>query len=496
MLALVFASLPMSLDPAVHNIALVPAASALHMTGSERALAASIGTLCIAASILAAGSLGDRFGRRKLMLIGLLVTMVGGLVTAAAPVTTVFNIGRVLSGVGYAASFGLSFALLRTIAPQPAQLPRVVARWLAMQTVGVVILGLLGGYVVGLTWRGSYLLMPIVAALAFAWCLRTIPEAKSPDAGKLDYLGLILVAIGLVSLLYGISNSASDGWFGLKVLMPVALGVVALAAFGVQEWRISNPAFPVRLFIGDPELSAATISGVAFNIGNAVVVIQLSLLWQYVYRYTPLEVSVGQLPFIIASIFAASLAGNLLAGGVPVRTLISGGLLLFAAAIAAMAFAGEATPAALFVVPLLACGVGLMFAQTPGANIFVAKSPPALVGAIGASRTAFGQFGFALGLALSSSLLYGTFGPRFSERLHQAGATPAEQAQAVGVLHSYIQTGKASQFDPTAVQQVIAEAASTYLLSYRVTMLIMAAIITASAMLCYAILASRRMPQR
>lgn len=490
-LALVGASLPMSLDPAVHNIALVAAGNALQMSGSQRALAASLGTLCIAASILATGSIGDRLGRKKVMLFGLLVILVGGVVTAAAPNTAIFNLGRVLSGIGFAASFGLSFALLRAVAPEQDQLARAVAKWLALQTVGVVVLGLLGGYLVGITWRGSYLLGPAVGILALAWCWKTVPEARAPDVGRLDGLGLGLVAIGLVSLLYGVSNAAAAGWLSTKVAAPIAVGVAALVGFAVREWHFSSPAFPIRLF-GDPELQAATLSGVAFNIGNAVVAIQLSLLWQYVYRYTPFEVSLGQMPFVIASIFAASWAGNLLARRTRVQLLISGGLLMLAVALAVMAFAGATTRIEMFAVPLLAAGVGLMLAQTPAANIFVAKSPPALVGAIGSSRTAFGQFGFAFGLALSSSLLYGMFGPLLQERLAQAGATPAEQAMAVGVLQSFVQTGSTSQFDAEAVHEAIAGGISAYLASYRITMLVMAAIIAVAAILSYLILARGR----
>ena len=118
--ALAAASLAMSVDPSVHNIAFVGAANSLDMSGDQRSLVASIGTLCIAASILATGSLGDRAGRKKIMLGGLLLATLGSVVTALAQNTAMFASGRVLSGVGYAASFGLAFALLRAVALTPA----------------------------------------------------------------------------------------------------------------------------------------------------------------------------------------------------------------------------------------------------------------------------------------------------------------------------------------------------------------------------------------
>ena len=132
-----------------------------------------------------------------------------------------------------------------------------------------------------------------------------------------------------------------------------------------------------------------------------------------------------------------------------------------------------------------------MITQTPTANVFVAKPAPALVGAIGSSRTAFGQFGFALGLALSSSLIYGMFSPQLQQRLHEAGATPGEQAQAIGILQSYVQMGDTEKFDARLVQEVIASGTSAYLASYRVTMLVMASLIAVVAVLCLWLLPER-----
>ena len=490
LLALVGASLPMNLDPAIHNIAVVGAGNALQMTGTERSLAASIGTLCIAATILATGSLGDRWGRKKVMLLGLLVTLAGGVVTALAPSPALFALGRALSGVGFAASFGLSFALLRTIAGSPQELARMVAKWLALQTFAIVILCVAGGYLAGISWRAAYLVGPLVGVLALVWSFKAVPEAKDPDAGRFDGLGLVLVALGLVSALYAVSNAASSGWDSARVLLPLAAGLALLAAFGLWEWRSATPAFPIRSFT-DPELMVGAMSGIAFNIGNAVVAIQLSLLWQYVYRYEPIEVSLGQLPFIVACIGAASWAGSLVAKGVSMRLLVPAGLLAMAAALAAMGFAGPSTPYWMFVVPLLVAGTGLMLTQTPTANVFVAKPPPALVGAVGSSRTAFGQFGFAFGLALSSSLIYGMFNPLLRQRLAEAGATPGEQAQAIGILQAYVQTGNTDRFDAKMVHDVVASGIEAYLASYRITMLIMAALIAVVAMLCFWLLPRR-----
>ncbi|MBM3650092.1 MAG: MFS transporter, partial [Alphaproteobacteria bacterium] len=276
LLGLVGAALPMELDPAVHNVAILGAGNALHMDGADRALATSMGTLCIAAFILTTGSLGDRFGRKRIMLLGLLVVMAGGVIAALATSTAMFALGRALTGIGFAASFGLAFALLATIAPEPAALARTVARWLALQTAGIVLLCLLGGYLAGISWRLAYLLSPAVAALAFLWCLKTVPEAKNATPGPFDVPGLLLVAIGLVGTLYGVSNAASAGWTSAKVLLPLLLGLGVLAVFALWEWRQPQPAFPIRSF-ADPQLMTGAVAGIGSNIAIAVIAIQLSL---------------------------------------------------------------------------------------------------------------------------------------------------------------------------------------------------------------------------
>jgi hypothetical protein len=156
-----------------------------------------------------------------------------------------------------------------------------------------------------------------------------------------------------------------------------------------------------------------------------------------------------------------------------------------------MGFASAASPYFFFLIPLLFAGVGLMFAQTPAARLFVSKSPPNLVGALGSSRTFFGQFGFALGLALSSSILYGLLGPGLRSRLVEAGAAPAELAQATGIVQSYIHVGSARQFNSQIVYEVLNQARAAYLSSYRIMMLVMAGVIALIAAFIYWQLPSR-----
>lgn len=176
--------------------------------------------------------------------------------------------------------------------------------------------------------------------------------------------------------------------------------------------------------------------------------------------------------------------GSLLARGVSIRTLIPAGLFIIAAAITWMGFAWTSSPFVFFLVPLLLCGVGLMFAQTPAARIFVSKSPPDLVGALGSSRTFFGQFGFALGVALSSSILYGLFSPELHSQLVRAGAAPGDLSRVSGIVQSYVSVGNVNGFNAEFASVVLGKAVGSYLFSYRVTMLVLASVIGVSGAVC------------
>jgi MFS family permease len=473
--ALTAASCLQVVDPTANNIAIVGAGVDLEMTSSARAFAASVGTLALAAFILTTGALGDRLGRRRIMLLGLLTAIVGGLVTAIAPTTAIFMLGRGITGIGIAASFGLSFALLREVLPN--QIPKAVAFWLAGQTAAALVLGVAAGWMAGFGWRFGYLTMPIVALVAFLMCLRGLPEARSDDVGPFDYVGLGSIAVALIGLIYGLSNAASFGWGSTEVLVPVLVGLIFLAVFIWWEARIAYPAFPVKLF-KDPELSGSVAVGFSFNMWQAVVMIQLSMLWQYVYQYEPLQVSLGQLPMSLAMVVGAVIAGRLLSRGIPASANLIVGHVLLIGTMVMFGFSTTTSPYIFFAIPMIVGGFARMLNETTMGQFFVAKPPPALTGAMASSKTAIGQTSFALGTALSSTFLFGQYGRGIAEAFADANVEPAQQGQYTGMIQQYVSGGDMSDYDPAVVQQVVDQASDVFVSSFNGTMFIIAGFLT------------------
>ncbi|SKC58106.1 MFS transporter [Krasilnikoviella flava] len=471
LVALTAASCLQVVDPTANNIAIVGASVDLDMSSSSRAFAASVGTLSLAAFILTTGALGDRLGRRKVMLAGLVVAIAGGVLTAIAPTTAIFILGRAVTGVGIAASFGLSFALLREVLPN--QIPKAVAFWLAGQTAAALVLGVVAGWLAGFGWRFGYLAMPIVAVIALLMCLRGLPEAKADSVGAFDYVGLGSIAVSLIGLIYGLSNAASYGWGSTQVLVPVLVGLVFMALFIWWEGRIAAPAFPVKLF-KDPELAGSVAVGFSFNMWQAVVMIQLSMLWQYVYQYTPLQVSLGQLPMSLAMVVGAVIAGRLLSRGIPASLNLIIGHVLLIGTMVLFGFSTTTSPYVFFAIPMIVGGFARMLNETTMGQFFVAKPPPALTGAMASSKTAIGQTSFALGTALSSTFLFGQYGRGIAEAFADANVEPSQQGQYTGMIQQYVSGGDMSDYDPAVVQKVIDQASEVFLSSFNGTMFIIA----------------------
>lgn len=480
LIALTAASCLQVVDPTANNIAIVGAGIDLDMTAAQRAFAASIGTLSLAAFILTTGSLGDRFGRRRVMLIGLVVAALGGILTAVAPTTAFFMAGRAVTGIGIAAAFGLSFALLREVLPN--NIPRAVAFWLAGQTAAALVLGVVAGWMAGISWRYGYLLMPIVAAIAFLMCMRGLPEAKAANPGPFDFVGLTAIAVAMAGIIYGLSNAAGFGWGSSQVLVPVLVGIVAFVIFVWWEARTAHPAFPVKLF-KDPELAGSVAVGFSFNMWQAVVMIQTSMLWQYVFLYQPLQVSLGQVPMTIAMVIGATVAGRLLSKGVPASANLIVGHVLLIATLVWMGFSSTSSPYIFFAIPMIIGGFGRMLNETTMGQFFVAKPPTALTGAMASSKTAIGQMSFALGTALSSTFLFGQYGRGIAQAFADANVEPGQQGQYTGMITQYVSGGDLSDYDPNVVQQVVDQASEAFVASFNGTMFIFAGILTVFAII-------------
>ncbi|KQR08586.1 MFS transporter [Cellulomonas sp. Leaf334] len=483
--ALTIAGVAQAADVSIHNTAIASAAAELGMSASQRSFAASAATLAMAASILTVGTIGDRHGRRLTLIWCAAALVLGGLVTATAGGYAVFVLGRVITGIGLAGTLGLSMALIRTVAPD--RVPRAMSLYFTGQVGFALPLTILGGALINESWRLGYLILPLVGTAAAILNKMYTPKSKAVHRRQSDPVGLVLVAVGLVGVIWGVSQ-ASGGWWTPRVLVPLLIGIAALIAFIRWEMHHAEPALPVRLF-ADRNLAGALSADVSFNMWQAVMVLQLSLLWQYVYGFTPLQVTVGQLPATIAMAVGAFAAGRLAARGQRPQTLVVVGLAGVATAMYVFAIGGASTPYWVFAVGLVLGGFSRMLTETSAGEFFVEIPPPDLVGATVASKPAIGQASFALGLSLSSTLLYSGFGRGLGAQLDALGVTPSQQAQVMGWFSGGTVPEWAKGTD--LFHQVVGAAQESYVHAYRTTTLTFAVFFTVMAVVTAMLLRGR-----
>ena len=458
------------------------------MTGGTLALAASVQTLAIAASVITTGLLADRFGRRNILMLALLVAIAGNLIIAAAPASLFYLLGQAIVGVGMGAVYGASFAYVRVLA-DPKKLASAVGLFSGINMLVTLILTFVGGSVASVEWRAAFLVVPVLSGVAFLLVPLLLPKQGRAANPKTDYLGQALLALGIIAFLYGVSELASS-LTAVTTLAPIAIGVLVLIGFFLRESRNEQRFFPVSLF-REPIFIAAILAGLVYNFGNAVVFLQATNLWQYVNGLDTLEVSLWQIPLIASGIVGAVVTGRLMTSkGIPNRyPLIVGGL---SAALGMLLLAALHSSTSLwgFLPGLILVGAGVVIAAVPYGNLILREAPDAYYGPVTSSRTTMGQFFYSIGFAASTVLIDKLTTGGTVAKLEAAGVPPQQVGTGLDAVTAYA----AKSTTPTTPlgKEALADAVASYGGAFAVTMVVAAAICAAGGIIGFLIL--RRHP--
>lgn len=390
-------------DPALHSVAMPTAAKALGMDPSMAAFLKSIGTIVLAASMLGVGIVGDRHGRKKILVAGVLLMAVAAVVTAVAGTPLVFGAGRVLMGIATAMSFAMCLALIPTLFDK-SELPKAFGLFFGVGATLIVLATSLSGTIQStLGWRATYLCTAALCLiLAFA-SIRLLPENRTPSQRKFDTVGVVLAAAGLIALVYSIGQASTRGWSSPLVIGGILTALLILVGFTLWERRLESPAFPVDLF-KKPAFAAACLAGVLFNWADA------SLLGQYPALALPAGVPASAVSVVVAVMYIGMICGAPMAGiaqkrfGVTNRIMFTSGLLLCAVGLASQLFMKDPHNILLPAAGLFIVGFAVMWMQNPQSAIIMGSAPADQLGAVGAVKPAVGQFGFGLGFALAGPM--------------------------------------------------------------------------------------------
>jgi EmrB/QacA subfamily drug resistance transporter len=385
------------LDITVVNVALPDIERSLGASFRQLQWVIDAYSLALATCVLTAGTLADRFGRRRLFVIGLGVFVLASAACGAASTPALLIGARAVQGIGGAIMFATSLALISQ-SFEGRERGTAFGIWGATTGAAVAIGPLVGGALTTvLDWRFIFFVNLPIGAGALLLALTRLAEGRDPKARRPDWIGLATLTSGLFLLVYGLLEAEQRSWGDPFVLGCLAAAVILLAGFVVAESRQAQAMLDVSLF-RVPTFTGAQVA--AFTVSAAVfsTFLYLTLFLQNIRGYSPLEAGLRQLPISLMSFLMAPLAGRLSAR-VPVRLLLAGGLLVAAAGalLISRLSPGDSWTVLLPGFVLLGAGIGLV--NPPLANVAVGVAPRERSGMASGTNNTFRQVGIATGIA-------------------------------------------------------------------------------------------------
>lgn len=410
-LAIVAASLPMfmaTLDNLVMTNALPVIHQDLGATVEQLQWFVNAYTLSFATFILLAVALGDRFGRRTIFTVGIVIFTLASAAAALSINPTELIIARAVQGVGGAALMPLSLTLLAGSVPRRLR-PLAIGIWGGISGLGVAAGPLVGGAVIeGWNWQGIFWINVPVGIIAVPLALLALPNSFGAKL-RADVLGVVLVGVGVLAVVFGIVRGNTAGWDSLQVMGSLVVGAVLLVAFVIWESRSSAPLLPLQLF-RDRSFSVAIVVGVTFSFGMFGSVFILIQFLQVVQGASPLQAAVQTTPWTLAPMIIAPLAG-IFAPRVGTRILIVAGLALEAIAMFWLAFIITATvPYLDMLAPFIIAGIGMGLVFAPVSTAVLATIPDRDHAKASGTNSTLREIGIALGVAVLTAVFTGAGG--------------------------------------------------------------------------------------
>ncbi|MGP9502071.1 DHA2 family efflux MFS transporter permease subunit [Specibacter sp. AOP5-B1-6] len=364
--------------------------------------------LSFATFMLLAVGLGDRLGRRRVFLAGLAIFTLASAAAALSPDPTALIAARAVQGLGAAAIMPLSLTLLAGSVSRVRR-PLAIGIWGGVSGLGVAVGPLIGGAVVeGWNWQAIFWLNVPLGFIAVPLVLLGLPNSFGARV-RADVVGLALSGIGMLGLVFGIVRGNTAGWSSPQVLVPLIGGSALLLAFVLWEMRTTAPLLPLRLF-RDRSFTVANIVGLTFSFGIFGSVFILIQFLQVVQGYSPLEAGVLTMPWTLAPMIVAPLAG-LLAPRLGTRTLMITGLALLTGGMFWLATVLSATVSYPMMVPgFLAAGIGMGLVFAPMSTAVLANMQHDDHAKASGTNATLREVGVALGVAVLTAVFTGAGG--------------------------------------------------------------------------------------
>jgi EmrB/QacA subfamily drug resistance transporter len=404
LVVLAFSLLIVTVDNTILNVALPTIREELDASSSQLQWIVDSYLLVFAGLLLAAGSLGDRFGRKRALFAGLSVFGLGSMLAAISSDSTELIASRALMGVGAAAIMPTTLSIITNIFPKEER-AKAIAVWAAVAGMGIAVGPISGGYLIEhFSWSSIFLVnLPVVFGCLIAGAV-LIPDSRDPESPRLDLPGIGLSISGLTAIVWALIEAPERGWTSPTIVAAFAAGAATLAAFIVWELRARQPMLDVTVF-RNLRFSAASISVTFVFFALMGVMYFLTTYLQSVMGYSALDAGVRMVPIALGLIFASRLSVALTAR-LGTKVVVAGGLAIVGIALGAFTsvevdsdYLGKVAAA------LTLMGVGMGLTMAPATDAIMGSLPKAKAGIGSAMNDVVREVGGTLGVAVLGSIV-------------------------------------------------------------------------------------------
>jgi EmrB/QacA subfamily drug resistance transporter len=427
LVAVCVATFMLLIDITIVNVALPDIRSALGSSFSDLQWVVDAYALTLAAFLLTWGATSDRVGRRLIFVVGLGIFVCASLACALSTSPLFLNLARGVQGIGAAAMFATSLALLAS-AFHGKERGTAVGIWGATIGAAVAIGPLVGGILTeSVGWESIFYINVPIGIVAIYIALTRVAESRNPEAGPTDWAGLVTFSLGLFLLIFALVRGNPEGWGSPLIVSFLVGAVVLLVAFVVIEARVADPMFDLALF-RVPTFAGASIAAFALSATLFSMFLYMTLYIQNSLGYSPLQAGLRFLPLSLLSFVVAPVAGRLSAR-VPIRALIGGGMLLVAISLMLMRGLDASSDWTALLAGFCLAGIGTALVNPSLASTAVSVVPPERAGMGSGINSTFRQIGIATGTAGLGALFQELLANRATGRLANVPAEVLAQGR-------------------------------------------------------------------
>ncbi len=458
--SLLLAAFVINLDTTIVNVALPTLVRELHASNSQLQWVVDAFNLLFAGSVLAMGSLSDRFGRKGMLLAGLsvfgLASLAGGLMNSAGALTA----ARAVMGVGAAMVFPSTLSLMTNVFIERRERALAIGLWGAITGAAIALGPIVGGWLLQLSdWRSIFFALAPIAAISGAMVGRYVPSSRDQRAPRTDRAGFALSTAMIGLLVYTIIEAPNHGWGSARTLGGFALTAALAAAFVARERRTAEPMIDLSLF-ANPRFTAASASVAISFFALSGFIFLVTQYFQFLKGYGPLSTGVRLLP--VASFVAiSSIVGTKLAVRVGTKLIVASGLFSMAAFYLWVTTTTVSTSYGTIAAQMVVLGTGMGLTSAPATEAIMGVVPKAKAGVGSAVNDATRLLGGTLGVAVIGSVYASLYASRLTSALGFGVPTAVARTAHTSLGAALTAAGKLAHAGHPALASAIHNAAST-----------------------------------